>query len=1526
MQSVGIEYSILKVTDLRFQLSRFLALMQNYQISLNATETALHSQGSAVSENTKFMQSLEARIQKMKTAWDTLSLSVGNALISDSIVVLTSLMTGLGSALTKTVDTFGALPVIFGVIASGVYLLNASFKAFIINLFGITTSASAASGALSRMTVVLGAVKIGLRALLVSSLVGVAFAGLGFILEKVIGHFSNASEVMDDTGTSLDKLKDKTGSLKELQELSNEYDNLTKKTILNTEEKIRLASVESDLAAKHGITMSTVEDQTVAVKENTLAIGDRIKALKEEAAIEQQKALDEYKANKTAINSEIESQQAKKNSAQAEIDSLSKMQEQLESSIANKQTIKNDKGQLGNFAPYQLEVNPSDYDTSGLDVISESIAQAILDAKDKFDSAGTEFDKAVSKREQAFKAQFSAYADTIEAGGTEVKASTRVLADGFASIMATAKTDDLDILAKYKNEVFSIFQNTKVNSMDDAVASLERFAGSAKLTKDQFNILQTAISQLNFQGVNDGADGAADSLSDAEDKILTLSEAMDILDDVVGGSTSQMDAFSKSVANGKSEIDLINTAQGEMADKGYLSVETLAKLTETFGDFTSVVGLGKDAIVAYMRKKEQERVSSINSEIEKTKNLIQNATDRIATMEAEMRAIDKLRNAYGALVNSGEMTDLEAERRLGTIAKDKSDSIGLTAEKQTLAGLQAKLGLLNYISADYSATAAETGSSKDKEKTSKDKTKSEKDKDLAEFKDATEQRINAINAEADAQTKLNALYKEKSSGYESDKNYPAAIEQTTNLLKGQKLETTKLQQANTKLIAARDEVQAKAKQYSMISWIDANGEATTSFTNLYNSMKSKTAQEALQKQFDQFQMYTKAIRENKTAITDNIAAQKESQKTLDNQKLENTNVWLDKMSKSYEKIQDKVDDSKDVQSLLNEDSADYRSELKKQIDLYREKLAAVEKDTESIKARIKQSENAKTADKLTTEQLEALNAQLKANNDTWYDTSLAIREATRAAIDFSSKALSSLFDTLKSSIGPDSLLDLSEFSDSIDSIIATLDEADKKYLTNVSFVDTTSSTRSDLSDYASKVKDIATQVKSALNFYQDMDNVSFSNLSSLSAQINSQVALISSLKTKLDEVNNTVRDTELRYSKEEAALSELIKTREKYYDSQIEAQQTVLDNLDDQIEKEDRLKELQDINDELNKVKNDKRFEYVTESGELILTYDKARVDELEKQKDDLVKQYEREDVKSAIQNEIDRLQKAKDSEVEILNANLEKTKAIHQADLEALKLYQSSLSSLYDQTVTDTQNKLDQFQAAIQQGLEDGTITASEATTLLEGVVNNWQSLSLSNWDTYINQVISKLEKLKQLYAEMANAANAAMSQSSPSSSSSNPYVDPNSPNYYVLSPEEIAKMQAEQDKVISTPIMEQLQEAVKGKHWDGTQWVYHTGGTAGKEPLKSNEVPAILEDGELVLTKNHQDILKNMFSRSRDIVGSVMSNLTGAMSGITFNKSTPAVAGGPSYTFTGPITVKADNPTEFLTGLEHLITSQRR
>src|SRR5699024_2510390 len=43
----------------RYQLSRFLILMNNYDQAMEATETAINSQGSAMRENEKYLESYE---------------------------------------------------------------------------------------------------------------------------------------------------------------------------------------------------------------------------------------------------------------------------------------------------------------------------------------------------------------------------------------------------------------------------------------------------------------------------------------------------------------------------------------------------------------------------------------------------------------------------------------------------------------------------------------------------------------------------------------------------------------------------------------------------------------------------------------------------------------------------------------------------------------------------------------------------------------------------------------------------------------------------------------------------------------------------------------------------------------------------------------------------------------------------------------------------------------------------------------------------------------------------------------------------------------------------------------------------------------------------------------------------------------------------------------------------------------------------------------------------------------------------
>ncbi|QSF43265.1 phage tail tape measure protein [Paenibacillus tianjinensis] len=1118
----------------RNHLNRFSALMSNFSTSVNASEVALNSQGSAMRESEKRAGSLEARIEKMKVAWQTFSVSMGESVVADVIKLVTALLVTLGKTFTSLIDTFGGLPVVFGTLSTILFITSGRFRLMassmtmaIGRLVGIVPASTAAAGGLRGMAAAANVAKISLQGLLASTIVGVVLVGIGYGLEWLIGKFGDTTEEVDSLTNSMEDLNQKSTDLSTLKKLSSQYEELTKKVKLTTDEKMKLAEVETNLKDNYGITLKTIEGQTGTLEDNTEAIKKRTAALQEEIKTMRESAILDYQSQETKINSDIEDEGKK-------VDELRKKYEDAQ---RQKDTFELNRSK----GKYSDQYSEKELNDSG-----EDLAEALKNAKTAFDRADTDLQKDVNKKATALKNSFAIYIGGLKDSGTEISSQASEFADAYADIMSKTPQNSGAIFGDFK-KALDVFKTSNVKNLDEAIALFEKLPGITELNGQQLKDLKDILSQYDLTPVFEDTEGA---LSDTEDEVLSLSDAFKLLDSAMSGSTESTDAFYKSLSNGKSEIELLNSAQEELAKNGYLSIETMGKLAGTFDDFSGHIGDTKESLIKYMGVQEQDRINAINAQKDKTDKLIKATELRIAAMETEMQTINKLQNTYGAAVDSGAMSDLEAERRLGTRRKE-SNAQSVQAEKATLNKLRDQAALLEYASTDYKSSA-NGNSGSDKDSSSKDK--SEKDKDLAEFKDATEQRINAINAQADAQSELNNLYKDKSSSYESDKNYSAAIEQTTNLIKGQKLETTKLQQANTKLIAARDEVQAKSKQYNMLSWIDTNGEATTSFTNLYNSMKSKTAQDALQTQFDQFQMYTKAIRENKTAITDNIAAQKESQGTLDNQRLENTNVWLGKMSKSYTDLQEKVSDSKDVQSLLNEDSVEYREETERQVSAYKELMKSIESDNEAIRTRIKQSETANASDKLTTDQLSVLNDQLKSNNDTWYDAARSIKEANKSLDDFKSNSADTIIENYKKMIEKQKELAL----DAIDTEKQAEEErhnARKKNLEN---------------EYAAFEKVINAQLD-ALNEKEATDDYS--------AELNDKLADRAALQTRLDSLS---KDDSIEGKAKAKELQEQINEQtEEIEKFKLDRERTLRkDNLSQQLEdKESSIDAEQDAED-----------------------------------------------------------------------------------------------------------------------------------------------------------------------------------------------------------------------------------------------------------------------------------------------------------------------------------------------------------
>lgn len=104
----------------RHQLSGFTILMENYERALEATETATNSNGSAMQENERYLDSYEAKINHVKNAWTETTISMQEQFLGDGILAFTDIATSGINIITDLIDKVGLLAPVFGLAGLGV--------------------------------------------------------------------------------------------------------------------------------------------------------------------------------------------------------------------------------------------------------------------------------------------------------------------------------------------------------------------------------------------------------------------------------------------------------------------------------------------------------------------------------------------------------------------------------------------------------------------------------------------------------------------------------------------------------------------------------------------------------------------------------------------------------------------------------------------------------------------------------------------------------------------------------------------------------------------------------------------------------------------------------------------------------------------------------------------------------------------------------------------------------------------------------------------------------------------------------------------------------------------------------------------------------------------------------------------------------------------------------------------------------------------------------------------------------------
>ncbi|PIH59178.1 hypothetical protein CS562_14685, partial [Paenibacillus sp. LK1] len=718
------------------------------------------------------MQSLEARIQKMKTAWETMSLAFGDAIISDTIITLTSLLASMLNGVAGVVDAVGALPVIFGLASVALLGLHIGFKMLIVemtktiaSLFGITIqtgSASAGLRGLSLSTIaskislmgMAGAAniaKVALRGLLVATGVGAAFAAIGWALEGIIGLFSSATQATEDFTDKTEALNEKKYDLANLKQLQEEYDTLSKKTSLNFDEKTKLAQIESELSSKYGITVQGIDGQTKAINENSEAIKAKLSLMEDEIAIENKRAEVAYAANAKEIEGNIAKYKD-------EVSKLAERKKKAEEEYALRQKV------LANTDP-----NDSYYDVNSR--FAQRAAEALEAETKAYDEANTKLQENTNKKALILKNAGQEYIDEQERNNVKINGMTRK----FLDIYATAAADSKIPADQIKNNLSKVFESVQSGNIKNAAQGmklLESLPGVANLTAESYRNMGAAISQVDYAPVVEGVENT-------EDAVDGLGISADQTGQKVSEMSKKLDELSVWATNSKEEVELLNKAQSELAKKNTLSADTIKKMNEKYGDFIKITGLSKDSILKFIKAKKEEKTEFINAEIKKTEIAIEASMKRIATVELEMSArqklIDQMKEDYSDIAGKDPLEDIKTESRIGAVRSAGGKQADLTYEKEKLTELIATLQTWKSISSDTNQMI-ENG-----DKATKDATKSN-DKSNQSYSETNEVLTDLQKKLKNVEAAIDSLHNKQKSLEQGSAAYRKSIIEENKLL------------------------------------------------------------------------------------------------------------------------------------------------------------------------------------------------------------------------------------------------------------------------------------------------------------------------------------------------------------------------------------------------------------------------------------------------------------------------------------------------------------------------------------------------------------------------------------------------------------------------------------------------------------------------------------------------------------------------------------------------------------------------
>lgn len=581
----------------QYQLSRFLGLMSQYGTSLKVAETAEKSNGSLQRENAKYLESYEAKLNKLANAWTEFSLAVGSAFLDGGLTAGIQALTDLAKVASGVVKVVGVLPVVFGAASVAVLLLSKNARLLTTALTQGTFGMSKAEvevikmeQGMNRATVATRALSLSMKGLLISTGVGAVFALLGMGVEFLTKKYAENKEAQQELETnnaqfiqSVSENKKEVSSLadkfSELQSVINNgnYDDKTMSEYLAVQNEL------AELVPQLKIGEDEYGNALIGTSE---VVKGRIELAKEQIAIEK-----ELNAVKAKEESDTRIKNASKDFNKAD----KKQSSVIQSGVRNlgQQVKEYMPGVDLGVSLYSKEIDSIEKVKSKIDELSKARQKAISAGDDKkvlsYDFAIEGLRDTISEygtyETQAKKALLTIREETLKNLETTLKSnkdmsdSTKETLTGLVS-SATLNANTPEAIQEITKMVETIGSNSELQSAIDGFGS--------KL-KDLSSVSDTELTNLAQKGSKSFEDLKKSILNDSDlDKGSSAFETLSKAIDTSVISTVNAEIKARSLSDAKQvnidkarEIVAVSSEEGESIDEVTNAMdEQIAKLNE----------------------------------------------------------------------------------------------------------------------------------------------------------------------------------------------------------------------------------------------------------------------------------------------------------------------------------------------------------------------------------------------------------------------------------------------------------------------------------------------------------------------------------------------------------------------------------------------------------------------------------------------------------------------------------------------------------------------------------------------------------------------------------------------------------------------------------------------------------------------------------------------------------------------------------------------------------------------------------